>query len=271
MLLVLSGAAADNFIISEFMASNRNTLLDGNGNPSDWIELYNAGDTPGNLAGWRLTDDPLDPARWIFPSRVLAPRAFLIVFASGNGAPDAAGNLHVNFQLASAGDYLALIRPDQTIASEFAPAFPAQREDVSYGLGQRVVRTTLLSAGSRARLLIPSASSEAAVGSLWLGGNEPFDDSGWLNVTNAVGYDAPAVAALNLVNVAQGRPVITMDETYPGLPKENLTDGNLNTFTHNYTPVPDFFFIVDLGSEFKLENIEVFNRNDACCPERLSN
>ena len=79
VLLPLSGAAAENVIISEFMASNKDTLLDGNGNPSDWIELYNAGDVPVNLAGWHLTDDVLDLTKWTFPGVVLAPGQFLRV------------------------------------------------------------------------------------------------------------------------------------------------------------------------------------------------
>ena len=31
------------------------------------------------------------------------------------------------------GEYLALVRPDGTVASEFAPTYPPQRRDVSYG------------------------------------------------------------------------------------------------------------------------------------------
>ena len=39
--------------------------------------------------------------------------------------------------LNAAGDYLALVQPDgTTVATEFAPAFPAQREDLSYGVTQ---------------------------------------------------------------------------------------------------------------------------------------
>ena len=42
------------------MASNNNTLDDGNGNDSDWIELYNNGDESVDLAGYSLTDDAAD-------------------------------------------------------------------------------------------------------------------------------------------------------------------------------------------------------------------
>jgi len=43
-------------IITEFMADNDGTLLDGDGNSSDWIEIHNHGAQTADLAGWSLTD-----------------------------------------------------------------------------------------------------------------------------------------------------------------------------------------------------------------------
>src|SRR3989442_5760419 len=120
LLLASRAAAAESVVISEFMASNKDTLRDGNGNPSDWIELYNGSDSPVNLAGWHLTDDMLDLAKWTFPSVMLGPGQFLLVFASGNGGPDGAGNLHTTFQLANDGEDLALVRADNRIATAFS-------------------------------------------------------------------------------------------------------------------------------------------------------
>ena len=127
-------------IITEFMASNNDTLLDGNGNSSDWIELFNVGDMTVDLEGWYLTDDATDLTKWQFPDHsesVLDPGEYLVVFASGNGAVDPAGNLHTNFGLSASGEYVALVMPDQsTIASEFGPNgtdYPEQFTDVSYG------------------------------------------------------------------------------------------------------------------------------------------
>src|SRR6058998_4323566 len=90
LLVAWCGSAAENVVISEFMASNKDTLRDGNGNASDWIELYNAGGTAVDLAGWHLTEDPLRLAQWTFPSVTLGPGQFLLVFASGSGVPDPA-------------------------------------------------------------------------------------------------------------------------------------------------------------------------------------
>lgn len=38
-------------LITEFVASNSGGLDDEDGNSSDWIEIYNAGDTPQPLDG----------------------------------------------------------------------------------------------------------------------------------------------------------------------------------------------------------------------------
>lgn len=44
-------------VINEFLAVNAGGLFDLNGNTSDWIEIYNAGDQSIDLDGWHLTDE----------------------------------------------------------------------------------------------------------------------------------------------------------------------------------------------------------------------
>ncbi len=127
-------------VISEFMASNDATLADGNGVFSDWIEIRNNGDEPVDLDGWFLTDDAGDHTKWTFPDDAqvnLAPGESLVVFASGDDLPDAAGNLHTNFKLRASGEYLGLFDSNETLVSEFGTDgsdYPAQTADVSYGL-----------------------------------------------------------------------------------------------------------------------------------------
>ena len=126
--------------INEFVASNRAGLSDGDGNTPDWIELRNEGATRVALAGWFLTDNESNPTKWPFPSgTVLAGGEYLIVFASNSptdGYVDSHGFLHANFALDKEGEYLALVRSDGSIAHAFAPSFPAQQANISYGLWQ---------------------------------------------------------------------------------------------------------------------------------------
>ena len=121
-------------ILSEFMADNKTTLADEDGAYPDWIELSNAGASPVNLSGWSLTDDPAHVVRWSFPATNLGGNGFLVVFASGKNRAVPGAPLHTDFSLKAGGDYLALLRPDTTTASEFTPAFPPQYPDISYGV-----------------------------------------------------------------------------------------------------------------------------------------
>ena len=171
--------------ISEFMASNGQTLADEDGDYPDWIELYNSGDTAVNLNGWYLTDDASDLTKWRIPSVTIAPKGFLIVFASGKDRNLSGSPLHANFGLSASGEYLALIRPDGvTIASEFAPEFPEQFRDISYGIAQLVTTNIFLAETTPARVLVPA---DGTLGTTWI--QPGFNHATWLNGPLGVGFE----------------------------------------------------------------------------------
>ena len=120
-LLFWVAAAPAQVVISEFMADNKGTLADDDGQYPDWIELYNTATTNVSLAGWSLTDDPTHLARWSFPSTNVIAKGFLVVFASGKNRAVAGAPLHTDFSLKASGEYLALLKPDGSVATEFAP------------------------------------------------------------------------------------------------------------------------------------------------------
>lgn len=121
------------FRITEFMASNDRTLNDEDGDQPDWIEIYNPGPLAADLAGWYLTDAVTNLTQWRFPSRLMDPNTYLVVFASGKNRTNAAGNLHTSFQLRASSGYLALVNPTTNIISAFSPTYPTQVTDISYG------------------------------------------------------------------------------------------------------------------------------------------
>lgn len=122
-------------VISEFLAENHGGLIDEDGDHSDWIELHNPTQETIDLEKWALTDKPDKKSKWLFPSVKLGPEQFLVVFASGKDHRNPQKPLHANFKLSKKGDYLGLIKADgTTVAFEFAPQYPGQRIDVSYGL-----------------------------------------------------------------------------------------------------------------------------------------
>ncbi len=129
-------AESKKILITEFMAINSNGIVDEDTEHSDWIELYNNTESAVNLQGWYLTDDALNLKQWQFPAVTIAKGAYLIVFASGKNRIDPTKNLHTNFKLSGSGEFLAICEPDSTISYAFLPMFPAQSQDVSYGIYQ---------------------------------------------------------------------------------------------------------------------------------------
>ncbi|MDB4673334.1 lamin tail domain-containing protein, partial [Verrucomicrobiales bacterium] len=108
-------------IISEFVADSAGTILDSDGDDSDWIELHNPTGGTLSTAGLFLTDEQDQPSKWALPSVDLAPLEYLIVFASGKDRSDPTGELHTNFSLSASGEYLGLIDADGvTPIAEFA-------------------------------------------------------------------------------------------------------------------------------------------------------
>ena len=187
-------------VITEFMADNDKTLADGDGKSSDWIEIANTAATPLDLIGWYLTDDPAVLDKWPFPARTLNGGEHLVVFASAQTVDDyvdAGGNLHTNFSLNAQGDYVALVQDNGglQVVSEFRVGggqYPNQLENVSYGIGNLTINTTLVDIDSSVHAFIPA--NDGLAGS-WTGGQEPFDDSaaaGWLQGQFGVGFDTDA-------------------------------------------------------------------------------
>lgn len=124
---------AGHVVINEFMAENKSALADEDGDFSDWLELYNPTAAAVNLGGLYLTDDAALPQKWALPAVSLAPGAFRIVFLSGKNRGSAVNPWHTNFRLSKDGEYLALTN-GATAVHAFAPEFPPQDEDVSFGL-----------------------------------------------------------------------------------------------------------------------------------------
>ena len=146
-------------IINEFLADNESKspleageILDGNGESSDWIELYNSSAQAIDIGGWYLTDDDDLKTQWQFPTRtVLQPGEYRLVFASGKTETenptnfpyvDLAGYLHTNFQLSNNGEYLGLFAADgvspiheynHVDLGDGVYGYPVQEADVSYG------------------------------------------------------------------------------------------------------------------------------------------
>lgn len=175
-------------VITEFMADNTRTVADEDGGFNDWIELHNPTAAAVNLDGWALTDDALVPQKWLFPAGVTVPsRGYLLVWASNKNKRVAGQPLHTNFRLSNSGEYLALVKPDLAKATEFAPAYPPQIPDKSYGPAAQATVTTAIAQGASGKVLVPA---DGSLGTTWTG--EAFDDSAWTAATNGIGFESGA-------------------------------------------------------------------------------
>ena len=117
-------------VIEELMANNKETLQDEDLEYPDWVEIYNGTGAAADLTGWRLSDDPALPAKWIFPAITLPAYGHTYVFCSGKNKFTGA-HPHANFKLKKEGGAVVLTRPDGSTATNIA--YPAQVDDISYG------------------------------------------------------------------------------------------------------------------------------------------
>ncbi|MCH8921975.1 MAG: lamin tail domain-containing protein, partial [Planctomycetes bacterium] len=184
--------AAD-LVISEFLARNETGITDADGERPDWIEVHNPSSAAIDLEGWYLTDKADNLRKWRFPSRSIEAGEYLVVFASENNRREE--ELHTNFKLTAGGEFLALVhdepdplRPGRTVATivqQFAPEFPQQLADVSYGVPIVSSPLPLLTTGATAQVLVPENDSLALD---WtLSGFVP--DALWSALPTGVGYD----------------------------------------------------------------------------------
>lgn len=119
-------------VVNEFMASNSATFANGNGNYSDWIEIYNPTTEAVDMAGMSLTDDLTDPTKWQFPSgdpslTVIDSHDRLLIWADGEQGTE----LHAGFSLSADGEALGLFDADGTLVDSVT--FGRQMMGVSYG------------------------------------------------------------------------------------------------------------------------------------------
>lgn len=129
--------------INELMSANTVTLIDDDNLPDDWIEIYNAGSEPVDLAGLFMTDDIQNPGKHQFVSgspeiTTVPPGGFKIIWADDSLSQ---GPMHVNFTLPSTGGFLGLYQETSGSSGNFfitvdTITYPQLALDRSYGREQ---------------------------------------------------------------------------------------------------------------------------------------
>jgi len=114
--------------ISEFLASNKRTNKDPQGEFEDWIELFNHGNTDIDLSGMYLSDDKDNLSKWKIPTGTqIKAGGYLIIWADEDGDEE---GLHANFKLSKGGEVIFLMKDNAIVDQiEFGP----QVSEVSSG------------------------------------------------------------------------------------------------------------------------------------------
>ncbi len=135
VMLANRTALTEELRINEFMAGNKTTVMDEDGDPSDWIEIWNTGSATRSLLGYYLTDEIQSPRLWAFPDIRLEGGAHMLVFASGKDRRTPDSELHTSFQLKREGEDLALFRVEEETlrAISIFANYPKHQTDVSFG------------------------------------------------------------------------------------------------------------------------------------------
>ncbi len=133
-LLFSSAIFGQSIYINEFMASNSNTILDEFGDSDDWVELYNADNSPVDIGGMYLTDDLDNPTKWQIPNTspaltTIPAEGFILLWFDKE--PEQ-GILHVDTKLSGSGESIGLFAADGLTVID-SLSYGPQLADISFG------------------------------------------------------------------------------------------------------------------------------------------
>jgi hypothetical protein len=167
-------------VINEVLAVNTSALKHDNAFP-DVVELYYDGPTALSLSGMSLSDDPTQPAQFVFPSdATISPGQYLVLYAdtAASGA-----DLHLGFGLSADGDAVYLY--DRSGVLVDSVVFGQQLADLSIGragpLGQwRLTAPTF----GQANVAYPLGDSHTVKINEWLAGSDVLFASDFIEIYN---------------------------------------------------------------------------------------
>jgi len=122
--------------INEVMPVNLSYYPDRLGSCSDWIEIYNPGNTTVNLGGMYITDNIDNPGKWLIPGNsplvtTVPPKGYLVLFADERHTlgPD-----HLGFKLTGTGELVGLsVKTSTGFTWVDTLYFPLLPSDISFG------------------------------------------------------------------------------------------------------------------------------------------
>ena len=98
---------------------------------SDWVELHNSTGSAVSLAGYGISNNPKNPAKWVFPDISIEPGEYLLLYATGSADKAQKKNLKLNFCISSTGEALFFFDPNGKLIDKLSAG--RMRSGQSYG------------------------------------------------------------------------------------------------------------------------------------------
>ena len=120
-------------MISEVMTSNDSVKTYPEAGCTDWVEIYNSGDTAVDLGGWGLSDNPEKTLKWQFPAgTTIRPGEYMVILCDKDTAKNTAEEPHASFSIGRGkGEVIILADPEG--AEHDRLTLPETKTDISYG------------------------------------------------------------------------------------------------------------------------------------------
>ena len=98
---------------------------------TDWVELHNSTGSAVSLGGYGLSNNPKNPAKWVFPDISIEPGEYLLLYATGSADKAQKKNLKLNFCISSTGEALFFFDPNGKLIDKLSAG--RMRSGQSYG------------------------------------------------------------------------------------------------------------------------------------------
>ena len=98
---------------------------------SDWVELHNSTGSAVSLAGYGISNNPKNPAKWVFPDISIEPGEYLLLYATGSADKAQKKNLKLNFCISSTGETLFFFDPNGKLIDKLSAG--RMKSGQSYG------------------------------------------------------------------------------------------------------------------------------------------
>ena len=120
-------------IISEVMASNDSVATYPKAGYTDWVEIFNSGDTAVDLGGWGLSDNPEKPQKWQFPvGTTIRPGEYRVILCDKGTEKIGDAELHASFSISrKKGEVIILTDAGGAVHDRIT--LPEMKTDTSFG------------------------------------------------------------------------------------------------------------------------------------------